>query len=246
MNIPKPGQAVPHLSTAQMIEVDRAMIEDYHIELIQMMENAGRNLAHLARIRFLDGDTRDRQVLVLAGTGGNGGGALVAARRLHNWGARVDVVTTRGDEAFTPVPGHQLDILRRMGVAVRTADEGSHPGVPDLVIDGIIGYSLKGAPRGSAAMLIRLANGSAAPTLALDTPSGMDAGTGAVYDPVIRAAATLTLALPKGGIHTPGTEAYTGELYLADISVPPELYGSLSLGLSVFPLFSKSEILRLA
>jgi NAD(P)H-hydrate epimerase len=133
-----------------------------------------------------------------------------------------------------------------MGVAVRTADEGSHPGVPDLVIDGIIGYSLKGAPRGSAAMLIRLANGSGAPTLALDTPSGMDAGTGAVYDPVIRAAATLTLALPKGGIHIPGTEAYTGELYLADISVPPELYGSLSLGLSVSPLFSKSEILRLA
>jgi NAD(P)H-hydrate epimerase len=104
MNIPKPGQAVPHLTTAEMIEVDRAMMEDYHIELIQMMENAGRNLAHLARIRFLGGDPRGRQVLVLAGTGGNGGGALVAARRLHNWGARVDVITTRLGDAFTPVP----------------------------------------------------------------------------------------------------------------------------------------------
>jgi NAD(P)H-hydrate epimerase len=245
MNIPKPGQAVPHLTTAEMIEVDRAMMEDYHIELIQMMENAGRNLAHLARIRFLDGDPRDRQVLVLAGTGGNGGGALVAARRLHNWGARVDVITTRMGDAFTPVPGHQLDILRRMGVATRTADEELPPGVPDLVIDGIIGYSLKGTPRGSAARLIRLANSSGAPVLALDTPSGMDAGTGAVNDPVIRAAATLTLALPKDGLFAPQMEAYTGELYLADISVPPDLYGSPSLGLSVPALFSKSEILRL-
>ena len=43
---------VPDLTTEQMVEVDRAMIEDYGIELIQMMENAGRNLAHLARLRF--------------------------------------------------------------------------------------------------------------------------------------------------------------------------------------------------
>ncbi len=73
----------------------------------------------------------------------------------------------------------------------------------------------------------------------------MDACSGAVYDPVIRAAATLILALPKRGIRAPGTEAYTGELYPADVSVPPELYGSPSLGLSVAPLFSRSEILRL-
>ncbi len=222
------------------------MIEDYHIELIQMMENAGRNLAHLARTRFLDGDPRDRIVHVLAGTGGNGGGALVAARRLHNWGAQVMVVTTKSGDAFTPVPAHQLDILQRMGVSIRTAEDESMLGVPDLVIDGIIGYGLKGPPRGSAAALIRLANSSGAPVLALDTPSGLDAGSGAVYDPAIRAAATLTLALPKEGLRFEGMAAYTGELYLADISVPPELYAGPSLGLFVLPLFAQSEIIRLA
>jgi len=77
---------IRYLTTDQMIEVDRAMIEDFKIELIQMMENAGRNLASLARERFLDGDPIGKRVVVLAGTGGNGGGALVAARRLHNWG----------------------------------------------------------------------------------------------------------------------------------------------------------------
>src|SRR5262249_59434332 len=82
-----PTDAVPSLTTEQMVEVDRAMTEDFHIELIQMMENAGRNLAHLARTRFLDGDPSRKRVVVLAGTGGNGGGALGCARRLRPWGA---------------------------------------------------------------------------------------------------------------------------------------------------------------
>ncbi len=83
---------VPFISTDQMGEVDRAMIEDYGISLVQMMENAGRNLAQLARQRFLDGEPSGRRILVLAGAGGNGGGGLVCARRLHNWGGRSTVV----------------------------------------------------------------------------------------------------------------------------------------------------------
>lgn len=98
---------VAHLTTSQMIEVDRAMIEDYHIDLVRMMENAGRNLAHLARERFLDGDPRRRRVVVLTGTGGNGGGAFVAARRLHNYGADVAILSTKTDEHFMPIPGQQ-------------------------------------------------------------------------------------------------------------------------------------------
>jgi NAD(P)H-hydrate epimerase len=75
---------MPYLTTEQMREIDRLMIEGYHIELIQMMENAGRNLVHLARKRFLGGDPRDKNVVVIAGRGGNGGGGLVTARHLHN------------------------------------------------------------------------------------------------------------------------------------------------------------------
>ena len=104
MNLAKSENAHPFVDTAEMIEVDRAMIEDYHIELIQMMENAGRNLAHLARMRFLDGDPREMRVLVMAGSGGNGGGALAAARRLHNWGGNVTVALGQAPEAMTPVP----------------------------------------------------------------------------------------------------------------------------------------------
>ncbi len=177
MSVETPAGPVPYLTTEQMIEVDRAMMEDYRIELKQMMENAGRNLAHLARELFLDGDPRDRAVVVLAGTGGNGGGALVCARRLSNYGASVTAYVTKPDDEFAPVPAHQLGILRRMGVPVAPADGIGAQREPDLVIDGVIGYSLQGNPRGTAADLIRWANEQPAPILALDAPSGVDTTT---------------------------------------------------------------------
>lgn len=238
-------RTLPYLTTEQMREVDRAMIEDYGIQLIQMMENAGRTLAHLARVRFLDGDPRGKQVIVLSGTGGNGGGALVGARRLHNYGAAVQVVTVKEDDALAPIPRQQLHILRQMGVSVYGAQAPEVVGDANLIVDGLIGYSLRGAPRGAAAELIRWANAQPVPVLALDVPSGLDTTTGIAQDPTIRATATMTLALPKEGLRTPGVEAYVGELYLADISVPPDLYAQPPLTLEVGPVFASSDILRL-
>ena len=245
MTIPNYPGDIPYLTTDQMVEVDRAMIEDYRIDLIQMMENAGRNLAHLARARFLEGDPRGKPVAVLAGTGGNGGGALVCARRLHNYGAQVRIFTTRPDADFTAIPAHQLAILRHMGLSIALADDLPDGDPPALVVDGVIGYSLKGAPRGGAAGLIRWANAQPCPILALDAPSGVDTTTGRVFDPAIEAAATLTLALPKEGLRAPGVEQQIGELYLADISVPPALYAGPGLGLTVTNIFAESDIIRL-
>ena len=245
MSFLMPSTDVPYVDTQQMIEVDRAMMEDYKIELIQMMENAGRNLAHLARQRFFEGNPIDKKVALMAGSGGNGGGALVAARRLHNWGASVHVFLAQDPEKMTPIPGHQLGILQRMrvpgsSVAARVPNESF-----DLVLDGLIGYSLRGAPYGLVAELIRWANRQDAPVLSLDTPSGIDTATGTVFDPAISATATMTLALPKEGLRTPGVDMRVGELYLADISVPPDLYAEPALNLKVGPLFARDDIIRL-
>jgi NAD(P)H-hydrate epimerase len=243
---------IRYLTTDQMREVDRLMIEDYHIELIQMMENAGRGLAHLARSRFLDGDPRGRTVVVLAGTGGNGGGGLVCARRLHNWGADLQVIIPHPDDRFSGVPAHQLGILRRMGVPVLTAHDGApledqfpDDGGIDLIVDAVFGYGLSGPPRGPAARMITWANDRAAPVLSLDVPSGIDAATGQAHMPSIRANATLTLALPKTGLRAPAAADRVGELYLADIGVPPGLYAGPGLQLTVGPLFAREEIIRL-
>lgn len=237
---------IPYLTTDQMREVDRAMIEDYSIKLIQMMENAGRNLAHLARNRFFNGNPQNNGIVVMVGTGGNGGGAMVCARRLHNYGAKVTVFLTKPDEDFTPIPAHQLDILRRMNVSIVQNNDVDVLQNADLIIDGIIGYSLNGAPRGEAAKFIRWANQSSAPILALDAPSGVDTTTGTVFDPAIKATATMTLALPKEGLRASGVKEQVGELYLADISVPPELYAELVLNLTVGHIFANSDIIRLS
>ena len=98
------GTKVPFITTDQMREVDRAMIEDYGISLVQMMETAGRNLAQLARSRFLQGDPTGRRILVLAGKGGNGGGGMVCARGLHNWGADVQLWMTAPGKELAGVP----------------------------------------------------------------------------------------------------------------------------------------------
>ncbi len=237
-------EGISWLTTEQMVEVDRAMVQDYRILLIQMMENAGRNLAHLARTRFLAGDPRGRAVAVMAGGGGIGGGALVAARRLATWGAAVTVVLAQEPEAMTEVPAHQRHVLARMGVAGAEALLAPDAlGPVDLVIDGLIGYSLRGAPSGRTAELIAWANGCGAPVLALDVPSGIDAATGTVFAPAITATATMTLALPKAGLRAPAAAPLVGELYLADISVPPSLYAGL--GLAVEPLFFRDDIVRI-
>ena len=247
MPVARQTEPVPYINTAQMIEVDRAMMEDYGIDLVQMMENAGRNLAHLARELFLAGDAAGRRVTVLVGSGGNAGGALVAARRLHNWGAAVQVVQSHPATRMAAVPRRQLDILTRMGVPGTTEGTLLDRGGPaDAVLDGLIGYSLRGAPRGRSAALIRWANIQPAPVLSLDVPSGVHAGTGQIHEPAVRATATMTLALPKDGMLRPGVAAHVGDLYLADISVPPSLYAEPLLGLDVGPIFAHDDIIRLA
>ena len=174
-----------------------------------------------------------------------GGGALVCARRLANWGAGVEVFLSKPRQGFTEVAGHQLDVVKSMNIPSMAATPQADASY-DLVIDGIIGYSLRGAPRGAAADMIRWARTQSASVLALDTPSGVDASLGSVLDPAIRATATMALALPKEGLRAESARAHVGELYLADISVPPALYAEPTLRLQMSAIFSQSEIVRLA
>lgn len=233
---------VPTLTTAQMQEVDRLMIADYGIDLLQMMELAGHSLATLAR-QLLDGDVSDRPVVVLAGRGNNGGGGLAAARHLLNWGAWVQIVCSYPPEGYKGAAAHQLRTLQAMGAPLAWAEEGWELPPADLLIDAIIGYGLRGDPRGPARGLIQLANSSAAPILSLDAPSGVDTAEGRVFDPHIQAAATLTLALPKHGFRQPAAAAACGDLYLADIGVPAALYAQLGVDLPA--LFARSDIVAL-
>ncbi len=230
---------IPVLTTPQMVEVDRLMIEEYQIELIQMMENAGRNLAELAR-RDLGGLVVGKSIALLCGAGNNGGGGLVAARHLHNWGANVSLKLAFDPSRLKEIPAHQWRILMQMGL-----DSNKEPDLTkvDLILDALIGYGLSGDPRQPIAGWIEKANKAGRPILALDAPSGLDTTSGIPGNPCIKAAATLTLALPKMGLLTREAKDYIGDLYLADISVPPELYHQL--GVEVPNLFEKDTILKI-
>ena len=226
-----PPRSIPALTAEQMREVDRVPVEELGLLLIQMMENAGSRLAELAVRRF-EPDT----VAVLCGKGGNGGGSLVAARHLANRGLQVSVTLSDAPDRLGDVPRHQLSILERMGVPIET-----QPRDADLVLDALIGYSLRGDPRGRSAELIRWTNAQGAPVCSLDVPSGLDATVGTIGDPCVRATATLTLALPKTGLAA--AREVVGELYLADISIPPSVYSRL--GLEIGPVFATGPTLRL-
>ncbi len=233
-------QDLPVLTTEQMIEVDRLMIEEWGIDLLQMMENAGRNLAELAR-RTLGGTAKGHRVAVLCGTGNNGGGGMTAARHLHNWGAHVQVLLTSNESRLKEIPARQWQILKRMGTECSDLELAD----AELILDAMLGYGAKGNPRSPIANWIQRANDSGCPILSLDTPSGLDTTTGIPGSPCIQAAATLTLALPKTGLVASTAKQFIGDLYLADIGVPPELYAAPSLRLHVISPFSEDTIVKL-
>jgi NAD(P)H-hydrate epimerase len=211
------GVVVPAITADQMREVDRIAVEETGPNLYQMMENAGRNLA-LSAIELLGPAWRTGSVVVLAGTGGNGGGGICAARHLANRGVDVSVAVT-DESGLREVPAQQLAIYRGtrgqlIGVDhVATLD-------PSLIIDAVIGYSLAGPLRGAALHLIEWANETAVPCLCLDVPSGLDSTTGESLGARVTATRTTTLALPKTGLDSDAV----GDLWLADIGIPTETY----------------------
>ena len=227
-----------------MIEVDRLMIDSYGITLLQMMENAGRNLALLAK-QMLGNDIVNRKICVIAGNGNNGGGGLAAARHLSNWGAEVTVLVATPAADFKPVAAQQLEIVRHLPISVVFA--GNQAEYIDwcscqLIIDAIFGYGLNRPPEGMVADIIRTINTLDCPVLSLDAPSGLDTSNGYISDRIIRADATLTLALPKTGLLQKEAQPYVGNLYIGDISVPPLLYCQLVL--EVEPIFEKNPIIQ--
>lgn len=228
-----------YLTAEEMAEADRTAIEDYGVDVIALMENAGVATAQLAR-KMLGGDVQGKNVCCLVGRGNNGGDGLVAARHLNNWGAAVRVILAGERSDLRDVPARQIAIVDKMEIPVVSPKEGF--GGAHLVVDALLGYGSRGNPREPAAGLIRQGNGSDTPILAVDIPSGMDATTGEPGDPTIEARATVTFGLPKTGFLNPKARRYIGELYLADISMPGRIYASHSLEGG---LFAKDALVRI-
>jgi len=207
------GIKVPAITVAQMREIDRLAVEETGPNLYQMMENAGRNLAGLV-MEIIGENWRNSKIAVLAGNGNNGGGGICAGRHLANHGAKITVIAPSSKKEDT-VRAEQLKIFQHTNSTIKTLGESPENSF-DLIIDAIIGYGLKGAPKGESLDLINFSNQSNAKIISLDIPSGIDGDTGSSYGAFVKADITMTLALPKTGLKSPAS----GKLFLADIGIP--------------------------
>ena len=236
---------VPTATAAQMAEVDRVASE-LGIPVEALMASAGHQVARVVRL-WSGGRVSRRDVVAIAGTGNNGGDALVALRWLHGWGATVRGVLSGPADRLRPAAKRQHDALRAIGVelfdgAADPAAAGAAIERCDVVLDGLLGYSARGAPRGAVAELIHATDGTRATIVAVDLPSGLDPDTGGAAGAVIRAGLTVTLALPKPGLLADDARHRVGTLILADIGIPSAAFARV--GIDTTALFSSGDIVR--
>jgi NAD(P)H-hydrate epimerase len=155
-------------------------------------------------------------------------------------GAKVAVALSAPADRFAPVPAEQLAIADRLAIPIYERTDSL--GEPQLVIDALLGYDQRGAPRGQAAELIRWSAGRR--VLSLDVPSGLELESGRLHSPHVTAEATMTFAAPKTALAGVEAAAAVGSVFLADISVPGLVYERL--GLSYETPFARRPVVELS
>lgn len=209
---------VPVLTGAESAAFDRRAIEEVGVPQPVLMENAGRGAAQVVERIFPRG-----RVVALVGSGNNGGDAIVALRSLAEWGRPVTAVLVGDRPPDEPVlHGWELDRV----------DDGDGGGKDmartldgaDVIIDGILGTGIKGAPRERQARAIAAledARSRGRSVVALDIPSGVDADTGAVPGAAVTADVTVCFGWPKLGVLLHPGRARSGRVVVLDIGFPP-------------------------
>lgn len=209
------------VTAQEMAAMDRHAVAQLKIPSALLMENAGRGVADIA-LRMLAQPT-GKIVHIYCGSGNNGGDGYVAARHLLNHGAIVSTYILATPDKITGEALMNLKILNYMGHKPHFGALPHAAEHPDLVIDAMLGTGVKGELRGLYAKAVEYINDQKAPVLAVDIPSGVNADTGEVVGPAIKATITATMALPKRGLlFSPGRE-YAGEIQIIDISMPASI-----------------------
>ncbi|MBL7076897.1 MAG: NAD(P)H-hydrate dehydratase [Kiritimatiellae bacterium] len=222
------------VTSTQMRELDRRTIEEFGTPGEVLMERAGRGVA-AAVLRLAGLTGRLGCVRCVAGKGNNGGDAFVVARCLHEMGLTVQLILAANRD---DLQGDALIHFERM------LEAGVHPvspahagGLPpdnvdadrELVVEGILGTGISGAPRGAADEAIALVNqlGIHRPVIAIDVPSGLNSDTGAAEGAVVRADLTVSMGLPKTGLVSLQAADAVGNIEVVDIGIPSDYIAEL-------------------
>lgn len=220
------------LTADQMREADRRTIEDIGIPSLVLMENAGRQV--VATIETFFPDLGERRVAIVSGKGNNGGDGFVVARTLHQRGIEISVFVVGRLAQITGDARVNLEILGRLGITVvEIADQGqwdlhvSEIVEHELIVDALFGTGVTSALSGMYGTVIADINAAAIPVVSIDLPSGMSADTSDLIGDCIDATVTVTLGAPKLPLILPPAEQKSGEVVIADIGIPSEIFDTL-------------------
>jgi hydroxyethylthiazole kinase-like uncharacterized protein yjeF len=223
---------VKAVTGAEMRALDRRATDEFGIPSLLLMEHAALRVTEQAEAMLRE--RGGRRVLVIAGKGNNGGDGLAAARMLAGRGFDLSVLLVADPDALQGDARTNLEMVRRLGISLSRWAHGCLPPA-DLILDALLGTGVRGAPTGDAAAAIEAMNAaggsgpSAAPILAVDLPSGLNADTGRAPGPCVQAARTVTFALPKRGLLLYPGRRLAGELVVGDIGIPQRLLENESL-----------------
>lgn len=209
-------------------EIDRRAVEEYSIPIMVLMENAGRSVAE----SILAIKPVPAAVLIVAGSGNNGGDGFVAARHLHNAGINVTILLITSRDKLRGPAAEQLNIIEKMKLPI---EEGGREEVRDwsveaapgdIIIDAIFGTGLSRAIEGNAREAIDAINATKRTVVAVDIPSGIDADSGKVLGVAVAATRTVSFCGLKKGFEN--ARSYVGKVTVADIGAPVELLKELA------------------
>jgi hydroxyethylthiazole kinase-like uncharacterized protein yjeF len=196
--------------------------EYFGISLLQLMENAGRNIAAEVGLRF----TKGQKVVIFCGLGGNGGDGFVAARHLLAHGFNVSVVLAGRGRNICHEAAIQnwcaLQSLRESIPIQSVTDSSSIPNVDaDVVVDALLGTGTKGKLRPPITQIVEYINGMEAFKIAVDVPTGIDSDSGELLGNAVNADVTITFHKLKIGLLV--AKKYVGELFVRDIGLPEDM-----------------------
>lgn len=207
-------------SAAAVRELDRRAIAG-GIEARELMRRAGVAAARLVDERFASA----RDVLIVAGPGNNGGDGYDLGRELLSRGRRVRILAPLGPPRTDAAAVARAEYLRCGGVVLEQLPAG--PIAADLVVDALFGLGFRQADDETSRSALEWLAQTAAPMLALDVPSGVDADRGAVTHPAVRASLTLCFIALKRGLFTGAALDHAGEVLVDDLELPREIFAGI-------------------
>ncbi len=212
----------PEYITSRDMHALEVNAEYFGVSLLQLMENAGRNVAVEINTRF----KRNQKIVIFCGLGGNGGDGFVAARHLSAMGFQVEVVLAGRGRDITHEAAlanwTALQPLRESIPIQEVTDSSAIPKVEaDVVVDALLGTGTKGKLKPPISQLVEYINSLKRAKIAIDAPTGIDSDTGEVLGNAVKANVTVTFHKAKKGLEK--AKKYAGELVIKDIGLPKQL-----------------------